>query len=142
MTGRYTPLRHVKAMLECQGGKCSQCPAVLILGPKGQRVNFIVEHRQALGRGGNNALANKDLRCHACAKAKTFHPRSLASTIGSDIFEIAKTKALKRKGVHRVRKRRRVKISAPTGWAKKLTQKSRWPSRKIESRPFPKRISR
>lgn len=152
--GRYTPLRHVRLMLERQGGRCAVkgCETVLILGPRGQRTNFIVEHRQARARGGSNALKNKELRCKPHADEKTYHPRSKATTIGGDIFEIAKTKALKKAKLHVVDKTRRKRLliaernalakgakkagEAFTAW---LTPPKGWPKgRKLQGRGFPK----
>lgn len=113
-TGRYTPLRHVRLMLERQDGKCAcGCGAVLILGPRGRRVNFIVEHIQAKGRRGSNALKNKDLRTIECGRKKTFHPRSEATTLCGDNYEIKKTPRMRRK--HKVVKGRKRESSWPKG---------------------------
>jgi len=127
---RYTALRHVRLMLQRQGGLCPECKTILILGPRAERVNFVVEHCQALGRGGSNALKNKELRCIPCALKKTYHPRSRATTLGGDLFEIAKTKALKKARLHVVGKTRRKKKDGPRRpWRK---------GRKLQGRGFSK----
>lgn len=114
--------RQVRLLFERQDGKCAVtgCGTVLLIGPKGQRTNFVDEHLHALGRGGGNALKNRALYCTDCAKAKTFHPRSLASTIGSDIHEIRKTERMRKKAST---------ITKPSGkWSKR---KRAWPKRKF-----------
>lgn len=73
-----------------QNGKC-RCGARLEKG------NYIIEHIQALARGGTDTLDNKCLNCKPCADAKTFHPRSLATTIGGDNYEAKKTNRLSEK---------------------------------------------
>ena len=96
---RYTSPTDLLAMLKAQNYICADkdCDTILVLGPKGQRVNFIVEHRLALGRGGNNKLENKDCRCIACGNKKTHHPRSKATTLGGDNYEAKKTDRLSQK---------------------------------------------
>lgn len=80
-----------------QHGKCT-CGTILIVGPKGQHTNFIDEHIQPISRGGTNDLANRRLNCIECAKRKTFHPRSLATTLGGDNFEAKKAARIARGG--------------------------------------------
>jgi len=96
MPRRYTSKADLAEMFRRQNGKC-KCGAYLL------EVGYIIEHIQPLSRGGTDTLDNKCLNCKDCADKKTFHPRSKASAIGSDIFEAAKTKRLrgevgKRKG--------------------------------------------
>lgn len=89
--------------------------------------NWIDEHRVPLALGGTNALKNRELRCIAHAKSKTFG--SKATTAGSDIGNIAKVRRI-RKGKMAISRRK----SAPQHkyeWAKRFF-------RKLRSRPFPK----
>jgi hypothetical protein len=124
-------------LLEAQGGMCAakKCTAVLIIGPKGQHTNFVDEHLQARGRGGSEALKNRALYCNPCARKKTHHPRSEATTIASDNYEIKKTGRMKRK--HKIDK-------PPLERAKPKTRTYRWVSRPLKSakRPWPKRKMR
>lgn len=93
----YTSAKDVLTILSRQNYICAGkgCETKLIYENK-KRVNWIVEHLHATGRGGSNELSNKSGYCKECAAAKTWHPRSKASTISSDLFEINKTKTLER----------------------------------------------
>lgn len=116
----------VNKLYERQGGKCAcGCGAELVIGPKGQHVNFTDEHVQARGRGGSEALKNRQLWFNDCASKKTHHPRSKATGLGGDLFEIRKADNIREKARHKVVKRRKAK-----------TRKHRWVSRPLRSRGF------
>lgn len=108
----------VRKLLDRQGGKCGNgCGTVLVEKPR----NFIDEHLRALGRGGSNALKNRALWCIQCSKAKTFG--NGATTLGSDLGEIAKTKRL-------IRKRTKPKTRLYKWTSRPLKgSKKRWPKR-------------
>lgn len=93
------------------------CLTALIIGDEGQHVNFIDEHIQPLSLGGTNEITNRKLLCIPCAKRKTFHPRSLATTLGGDNFEAKKANRIARGG-------------------KVVRRPMRAGSRKIPSRPW------
>ena len=133
MTARKRlPIRWARKLLAKQGGKCAilGCGTVLIIGPRGQHVNWIDEHIISLAIGGTNALKNRCLVCIPHARKKTFHKRGPHTTIDSDIHAINKVRAI-RKGKMRVQKRE-------PGEARPKLQ---WPARKMQSRPFPKRTA-
>jgi 5-methylcytosine-specific restriction endonuclease McrA len=87
---RYTSDPEKAILYARQNGLC-KCGAALFKG------KYHIDHAVALVRGGTDTLDNKQLLCIPCHKAKTFHPRSKATTLGSDIGEAAKTKRLIRK---------------------------------------------
>jgi len=62
-----------RTLLERQGFRCAACPEPLVLDLGGRRVlaMMIDEHVIPLALGGSNDLVNRELRCPACAKAKT-----------------------------------------------------------------------
>lgn len=135
------PLRWARKLLKRQGGTCAVkgCPTVLVIGPRGQHVNWIDEHIQALGRGGTNALKNRELRCIEHAHKKTHHPRSKATTIGGDNYEIKKTGRMKRK--HKAEKVPFGGYAMEYQLMSAAAEKSRR-KRKIQSAGFRKDISR
>ena len=110
---RYTSASDHLTLLERQEGKCG-CGVVLVKG------NYIVEHSTPLALGGTDTLANKYLNCKACAAVKTYGGEARATTYGSDIHAIAKTRRLRGET--------------------KQKPKRKWPKgRKMPARPFPKR---
>jgi len=62
-----------KVLLERKGFRCAACPAPLTLELGGQIVlaAMVDEHVLPLALGGSNDLSNRELRCPACARAKT-----------------------------------------------------------------------
>lgn len=94
---RYTPDKERTMLFIVQGGRC-KCGVKLVTGPP---ANYIIEHDVPLGLGGEDVFDNKSLLCITCAAAKTFHPRSLATTLGSDIANIAKAKRIAKGGKKR-----------------------------------------
>lgn len=62
-----------RALLERQRFICAGCPTKLTLEVEGRVVlgAMIDEHIVPLALGGSNDLSNRELRCPACAKAKT-----------------------------------------------------------------------
>jgi 5-methylcytosine-specific restriction endonuclease McrA len=62
-----------RALLERQDFRCAVCPAPLTLEVEERIVlaAMVDEHIIPLALGGSNDLANRELRCPACAKAKT-----------------------------------------------------------------------
>ena len=62
-----------RALLERQSFICAACPTKLTLEIEGGVVlgAMVDEHVIPLALGGSNDLANRELRCVACAKAKT-----------------------------------------------------------------------
>ena len=129
------PLRWVKKLLKRQGGVCAvgKCAVVLVLGPRGQHTNFIDEHRVPLALGGTNALKNRELRCIAHARSKTYGPRGKHTTLDSDIHSIAKVRRIRKGKMAVACTKRRTKYARNYAWPK---------GRKIKSRPFPKKERR
>lgn len=123
------PIRWVKLLLKRQGGTCAvaKCGVPLTLVQR----NWIDEHRVPLALGGTNALKNRELRCIAHAKSKTFG--SKATTAGSDIGNIAKVRRI-RKGKMLVQ--RSGYIHGPTREEVQTFIAKQW--RKLRSRPFSK----
>lgn len=80
-----TPARR-KRIIERYGGKCATCEST---GP------FHIDHIQALARGGSDDDSNLRPLCVDCHRRKTFGRKH--RRLGSDQFEIAKTKRLVRK---------------------------------------------
>lgn len=125
----YTSEADVLTLFERQDGLCG-CGCGRSISLQKPR-NFIIEHLQALARGGSNDLSNKALWFVGCAKDKTFHPRSMASSISSDLFEVAKTKRLEKRrlGLERPKPKRRLP-SRPMGKGKgfqpKGSRKMNW----------------
>ncbi len=115
MTKRYTSKSDLATLRLRQGGMCAKCGNPLTI--------FAVDHIQALARGGDDTLENKQLLCLPCHTAKTHHPRSLATTLGGDNFEAKKTARMENGG----KTRRGPKIKS-RGFAPG--------KRKIPSRPF------
>lgn len=109
---RYTSKRDRAALFLAQNGKC-KCGVKLV------KENTIIEHSTPLALGGTDTLDNKYLNCRDCADVKTNGGHSKATTYGSDIHAIAKTRRLRGE----LKPRRKQKI----------------PGRKLQSRPFPKR---
>jgi 5-methylcytosine-specific restriction endonuclease McrA len=62
-----------RTLLERQGFFCAACPTKLTLEVEGGVVlgAMVDEHIIPLALGGSNDLSNRELRCPACAKAKT-----------------------------------------------------------------------
>jgi hypothetical protein len=89
------PLRWAKALLKRQGGKCAvaKCGVVLVLGPKGQHVNFIDEHVVPRALGGKDTFKNRELRCIAHANEKT--TKSRYGSLDSDARLIRKLRHIK-----------------------------------------------
>lgn len=122
------PSRWARKLLKKQDGKCAvaDCGTVLVLGPRGQHVNFIDEHIVARELGGKDTLRNRELRCWHCAKFKTYG--SKATTAGSDIGNIAKVRRIRRGKMTAVKRtKRRPKYAPNYAWPK---------GRKMPSRPF------
>lgn len=114
---------------------CPECGRPIL---PGHVVQF--DHRQAVGRGGANRV--EDLApAHSakrgtvdgegfpldCHDRKTFRPRGGATTIGGDNYEAKKAPRMGEK--HAVAKPATGQPRAHTG--------RQWPSRPMESRPFP-----
>src|SRR6478752_527081 len=110
---RYTPGKQRQAILDRQGHKC---PCGMALEPG----NYDIDHSTALVFDGTDTLSNKVALCHDCHKRKTFG--SKATTAGSDIHMAAKIRRLTAENKTKVRKA--------------------WASRKLISKPFPKRVDR
>ena len=62
-----------RALLDRQGFRCAVCPEPLVIDMGGCRLlaAMVDEHVLPLALGGSNDLSNRELRCPACAKAKT-----------------------------------------------------------------------
>jgi 5-methylcytosine-specific restriction endonuclease McrA len=62
-----------RTLLNRQNFRCAVCPELLVIEVGGQRLlaAMVDEHVIPLALGGSNDLANRELRCPACAKAKT-----------------------------------------------------------------------
>jgi 5-methylcytosine-specific restriction endonuclease McrA len=62
-----------RALLKRQDFRCAACPEPLVVEVDGRRLlaAMVDEHVLPLALGGSNELANRELRCPACAKAKT-----------------------------------------------------------------------
>jgi 5-methylcytosine-specific restriction endonuclease McrA len=62
-----------RQLLERQAYVCTACPTKLTLEIEGRVVlgAMVDEHINPLALGGSNDLSNRELRCPACAKAKT-----------------------------------------------------------------------
>lgn len=124
MKRRQLSLRHVRLLYKRQNGICAgkRCGTVLVIGPRGQHVNWIDEHLVQLALGGTNALSNRALYCIDCANRKTNGTK--ATSYGSD--------------AHARRKVRHIRGE------NKPKPKRKWPERKMQSapkmksRPFPK----
>ncbi len=106
-----------------QDGKCcvAKCTVTLVDKPR----NFIDEHRIPLALGGTNQLKNRELRCIAHAKSKTYGTG--ATTAGSDIGNINKVKAI-------MTGKMLVNFALKVLKKDRVRPKSRWPKRKMESR--------
>lgn len=95
-------------------------------GPLGDLSNVDWDHEQALARGGTDTNGNlRAIHRDPCHKVKTFGTK--ATTRGSDVFEVAKTRRLERKNSDFLKL-----VSSDDAPPK---PKSKWPSR-----PFPKRV--
>lgn len=110
---RYTSKRDRAELFLRQDGKC-KCGVKLV------KENTIVEHSTPLALGGLDVLENKYLNCRDCAAIKTNGGPSKATTYGSDIHAIAKTRRLRGE----TKPRRKKKIPG-----RKLQSASRWPKR-------------
>ncbi len=105
---RYTSGIDLQALCERQGWKCAKCPSPINAG-----TIFHIDHVTALALGGEDTTENKQLLCVPCHKTKTFGTK--ATTLGSDIHAIAKSKRLargKRVAKHPMK-------SAPRKWPKR-----------------------
>ena len=110
MSRRYTSKAdRAKLFLACDG-KC-KC------GAKLTDANTIIEHSTPLALGGLDVFENKYLQCRDCANLKTYGGSARATTAGTDIANIWKVK----------------RIRGET----KANPKRSWPSRPMQSRPFP-----
>lgn len=89
MSKRYTSKTDLELLKKRQGGKCG-CGALLV-----NRNDFIIEHSTPLALGGTDTLDNKYLNCIACASLKTYGGSARATTAGTDIGNIWKTKRLR-----------------------------------------------
>lgn len=78
------------------------------------------DHAQALARGGKDELENIVPLHRDCHLLKTFHPRSKATTLVSDIFEAAKTKRLIRKRTPKAGKSKMQSRPFSKRWKKKM----------------------
>lgn len=127
------PIRWIKLLFKRQNGKCAvaKCNAPLIGIGRGIPKNWVDEHLVPLALGGTNALKNRELRCLAHAKSKTFG--SKATTAGSDIGNIAKVRRI-RKGKMQVQ--RSEYIPGPTREEVQTFIAKQW--RKLRGRPFSK----
>jgi 5-methylcytosine-specific restriction endonuclease McrA len=78
-----------RILLERQGFRCAACPEPLTLEVNGRIVlaAMVDEHIVPLALGGTNDLANRELRCPACAKGKT----------SKDLKAILKVKRIQRR---------------------------------------------
>jgi hypothetical protein len=136
------PLRWVKQLLKRQNGKCAvaRCGVVLVLGPKGQHVNFIDEHIVPRALGGKDTFKNRELRCIAHAAQKTRAARGPHTTIDSDVHAIAKVRRIK-KGKMAIDRNQRLAQRLAREKAARHMAKSfyRWLGGKLRGRPFPKR---
>ena len=104
---------HKREIIARQENRCKICKEVF---GEGDRVEY--DHMHPLASGGKDELDNLQALCKECHQLKTFHPRSKATTLAADIFEIAKTKRLA-KGP---RKRKGPPIKS-RGFSKKLKRK-------------------
>lgn len=87
MSERYTSKKEIAQIFLSQDGRCKRCSAKVSL-------HFLIDHIQPLSRGGTDTLDNKQILCTECHRRKTFHPRSEATTLGSDVYEARKTDRL------------------------------------------------
>jgi 5-methylcytosine-specific restriction endonuclease McrA len=78
-----------RILLQRQGFRCAACPEPLTLEVNGRIVlaAMVDEHVLPLALGGTNDLANRELRCPACAKGKT----------SKDLKAILKVKRIQRR---------------------------------------------
>ncbi|HEY2202561.1 MAG TPA: hypothetical protein VGH56_11780 [Solirubrobacteraceae bacterium] len=62
-----------RTLLQRQNFRCASCPEQLVIEVGGRRLMaaMVDEHILPLALGGSNDLANRELRCPACAKTKT-----------------------------------------------------------------------
>lgn len=130
MTRRYdyTSESDKRGLYDKQCEKCfvSTCRAPLHWAkPR----NWIVEHESQLSISGDNSLANKTLRCKACARKKTNGTK--ATSYGSDAHARGK--------IRRIRGENKPKMKRPIPSRPMGVGKTQWPTRKIESRGFQKR---
>ena len=108
-----TPARK-KRIYKAHDGKCWRCKEPF---KEGEAVEY--DHMLALARGGTDDDENIG-PCHVhCHKLKTFGG---STKLGSHIYEIAKTKRLKKK--HKERKK----------------PKNNWPKRKVGSLKYKKKV--
>lgn len=84
---RYTSREDRAKLFLAQNGRC-KCGVRLHKG------NTIIEHSTPLALGGLDVITNKYLNCRECANLKTYG-HSKATSLGSDIHAIAKTKRLR-----------------------------------------------
>ena len=85
MAKRYTSENEIRTLFRRQHGRCAMCGRMLL-------DVFHIDHVIALARGGTDTLDNKQLLCISCHRVKTSGTK--ATSLGSDIFEITKTKRL------------------------------------------------
>ena len=78
-----------RLLLQRQDYRCAACSEPLIIEVGGRKLlaAMVDEHILPLALGGSNALANRELRCPACAKAKT----------SKDLKAILKVKRIRRR---------------------------------------------
>src|SRR5882757_4828327 len=109
------PLRWALLLIRRQGGVCAvnDCDTLLLIGPRGQHLNFIDEHIIPLAIGGTNALKNRELRCCTCAKTKTLVARY--GSIDSDLRLITKTRKARTEKFKVKRKPRRTAFQRKHG---------------------------
>lgn len=83
---------HKQEIIARQENRCKICKEIF---GEGERVEY--DHMHPLASGGKDELDNLQALCKECHQLKTFHPRSKATTLAADIFEIAKGKRLAKK---------------------------------------------
>ncbi len=90
-----------RILLERQGFRCAACSEALTLELNGQTLlaAMVDEHVLPLALGGTNELANRELRCPACAKKKT----------SKDLKAILKVKRIQRRQAGETPKKREIR---------------------------------
>lgn len=108
-----TPARR-KRILAAHGNRCA-IPGCAMPEP------YEIDHKQALARGGKDSDDNLWPLCKQHHKEKTFG--AWGRKLGADLFEIAKTKRLKRKQGPKVSKRAIQSRGFDTRYRKKMNGK-------------------
>lgn len=118
----------LKQLVEIYRRYCAaQCAKCFVMSPVGK---MEMDHIHPVGLGGTNEPENIQFLCPNCHDLKTNGTK--ATSYGSDKHEIAKTKRI----VKRLAKLKKEREEEQKNKRAKQTPKS---SRKIPSRPFPKR---